>query len=230
MQKSALAKAAGDDWSVRVVLSDEFGKQDSWNFIASGKPLDVEEPPAGMGDHVNLSIVEGGKFLAKSAKAPADEYVWNMEASASDYRDGFLKFEGVSALAAKGLRLFVTVDGKTTEVAEGKSVKVLLKDSSVPVTVRVARSGTVAAKASIGDLRMVQRAGLVDVGFEVPATMAGASVQVDIVSLDGKVVDRSKFRATAGTNLATFATPHRGLYYVRVRAGSLAAIKKTLIK
>lgn len=230
MQKSALAKAAGDDWSVRVVLSDEFGKQDSWNFIASGKPLDVEEPPAGMGDHVNLSIVEGGKFLAKSAKAPADEYVWNMEASASDYRDGFLKFEGVSALAAKGLRLFVTVDGKTTEVAEGKSVKVLLKDSSVPVTVRVARSGTVVAKASIGDLRMVQRSGLVDVGFEVPATMAGASVQVDIVSLDGKVVNRSKFKATAGTNLATFATPHRGLYYVRVRAGSLAAIKKTLIK
>ena len=231
MQKAALAKAAGDDWSVRVVLSDEFGKQDSWNFIASGKPLDVEEPPAGMGDHVNLSIVEGGKFLAKSAKAPADEYVWNMEVSASDYRDGFLKFEGVSALAAKGLRLFVTVDGKTTEVAEGKSVKVLLKQSSTPVTVRVARSGAaVAAKASLGELRMVQRTGFVDVGFEVPADMAGASVQVDIVSLDGKVVDRSKFTASAGTNLATLAAPHRGLYYVRVRAGSLAAIKKTMIK
>lgn len=231
MQKAALAKAAGDDWSVRVVLSDEFGKQDSWNFIASGKPLDVEEPPAGMGDHVNLSIVEGGKFLAKSAKAPADEYVWNMEVSASDYRDGFLKFEGVSVLAAKGLRLFVTVDGKTTEVAEGKSVKVLLKQSSTPVTVRVARSGAaVAAKASLGELRMVQRTGFVDVGFEVPADMAGASVQVDIVSLDGKVVDRSKFTASAGTNLATLAAPHRGLYYVRVRAGSLAAIKKTMIK
>lgn len=231
MQKAALAKAAGDDWSVRVVLSDEFGKQDSWNFIASGKPLDVEEPPAGMGDHVNLSIVEGGKFLAKSAKAPADEYVWNMEVSASDYRDGFLKFEGVSALAAKGLRLFVTVAGKTTEVAEGKSVKVLLKQSSTPVTVRVARSGAaVAAKASLGELRMVQRTGFVDVGFEVPADMAGASVQVDIVSLDGKVVDRSKFTASAGTNLATLAAPHRGLYYVRVRAGSLAAIKKTMIK
>lgn len=231
MQKAALAKAAGDDWSVRVVLSDEFGKQDSWNFIASGKPLDVEEPPAGMGDHVNLSIVEGGKFLAKSAKAPADEYVWNMEVSASDYRDGFLKFEGVSALAAKGLRLFVIVDGKTTEVAEGKSVKVLLKQSSTPVTVRVARSGAaVAAKASLGELRMVQRTGFVDVGFEVPADMAGASVQVDIVSLDGKVVDRSKFTASAGTNLATLAAPHRGLYYVRVRAGSLAAIKKTMIK
>ena len=231
MQKAALAKAAGDDWSVRVVLSDEFGKQDSWNFIASGKPLDVEEPPAGMGDHVNLSIVEGGKFLAKSAKAPADEYVWNMEVSASDYRDGFLKFEGVSALAAKGLRLFVTVDGKTTEVAEGKSVKVLLKQSSTPVTVRVARSGAaVAAKASLGELRMLQRTGFVDVGFEVPADMAGASVQVDIVSLDGKVVDRSKFTASAGTNLATLAAPHRGFYYVRVRAGSLAAIKKTMIK
>lgn len=231
MQKAALAKVAGDDWSVRVVLSDEFGKQDSWNFIASGKPLDVEEPPAGMGDHVNLSIVEGGKFLAKSAKAPADEYVWNMEVSASDYRDGFLKFEGVSALAAKGLRLFVTVDGKTTEVAEGKSVKVLLKQSSTPVTVRVARSGAaVAAKASLGELRMLQRTGFVDVGFEVPADMAGASVQVDIVSLDGKVVDRSKFTASAGTNLATLAAPHRGLYYVRVRAGSLAAIKKTMIK
>ena len=129
------------------------------------------------------------------------------------------------------MKLFVTVDGKTTEVSEGKSVKVLLKQSATPVTVRVARSGAVvAAKASLGELRMVQRPGLVDVGFDVPADMAGANVQVDIVSLDGKVVDRSKFTATAGANLATLKSPHRGLYYVRVRAGNLTAIKKTLVK
>ena len=49
-------------------------------------------------------------------------------------------------------------------------------------------------------------------------------------SLDGKVVDRSRFTATAGANLATLTSPHRGLYYVRVRAGNLTAIKKTLVK
>ena len=229
--KKVLAKAGSDEWSVRVKLSDEFGKQDSWNFIAAGTSGDLEEPPTGMGDHVSLAIVNNGKFLAKSTKAVADEYVWQMEASASDYRDGFLSFEGLGALAAKGLKLFVTVDGKTTEVSEGKSVKVLLKQSATPVTVRVARSGAVvAAKASLGELRMVQRPGLVDVGFDVPADMAGANVQVDIVSLGGKVVDRSKFTATAGANLATLKSPHRGLYYVRVRAGNLTAIKKTLIK
>ena len=229
--KKVLAKAGSDEWNVRVKLSDEFGKQDSWNFIAAGTSGNMDEPPSGMGDHVNLSIVENGKFLAKSTKAVADEYVWQMEASASDYRDGFLTFEGVDALAAKGLKLFVTVDGKTTEVSEGKSVKVLLKQSATPVTVRVARSGVVvAAKASLGELRMVQRPGLVDVGFDVPADMAGANVQVDIVSLDGKVVDRSRFTATAGANLATLTSPHRGLYYVRVRAGNLTAIKKTLVK
>ena len=229
--KKVLAKAGSDEWNVRVKLSDEFGKQDSWNFIAAGTSGNMDEPPSGMGDHVNLSIVENGKFLAKSTKAVADEYVWQMEVSASDYRDGFLSFEGVDALAAKGLKLFVTVDGKTTEVSEGKSVKVLLKQSAIPVTVRVARSGAVvAAKASLGELRMVQRPGLVDVGFDVPADMAGANVQVDIVSLDGKVVDRSKFTATAGANLATLKSPHRGLYYVRVRAGNLTAIKKTLVK
>ena len=229
--KKVLAKAGSDEWNVRVKLSDEFGKQDSWNFIAAGTSGNMDEPPSGMGDHVNLSIVENGKFLAKSTKAVADEYVWQMEASASDYRDGFLTFEGVDALAAKGLKLIVTVDGKTTEVSEGKSVKVLLKQSATPVTVRVARSGAVvAAKASLGELRMVQRPGLVDVGFDVPADMAGANVQVDIVSLDGKVVDRSKFTATAGSNLATLKSPHRGLYYVRVRAGNLTAIKKTLVK
>ena len=228
--KKVLAKAGTDEWSVRVKLSDEFGKQDTWNFIAAGTSGNLDEPPTGMGDHVSLAIVDNGKFLAKSTKAVADEYVWQMEASASDYRDGFLTFEGVNALAAKGLKLFVTVDGKTTEVSEGKSVKVLLKDSATPVTVRVARSGVVAAKATLGELRMVQRPGLVDVGFDVPANLAGANVQVDIVSLDGKVVDRSRFTATAGANLATLTSPHRGLYYVRVRAGNLTAIKKTLVK
>ena len=228
--KKVLAKAGTDEWSVRVKLSDEFGKQDSWNFIAAGTSGNLDEPPTGMGDHVSLAIVDNGKFLAKSTKAVADEYVWQMEASASDYRDGFLTFEGIDALAAKGLKLFVTVEGKTTEVAAGKSVKVLLKESATPVTVRVARSGVVAAKATLGELRMVQRPGLVDVGFDVPANLAGANVQVDIVSLDGKVVDRSRFTATAGANLATLTSPHRGLYYVRVRAGNLTAIKKTLVK
>ena len=228
---SALAKSAGEDWSVRVILADEFGKQDGWNFISVGKAANMEEPPAGMGDHVNLSIVDNGKYLAKSVKPIADEYVWQMEVSASDYRDGFLTFEGVGALAAKGLKMFVTVNGKTTEVSEGQPVKVLLKDSSTPVTVRVARSGVAVAKAaSLGELRTVQRAGLVDIGFDVPANMAGANVQVDIVSLDGKVVNRSRFTANAGSNIATLSSPHRGLYYVRVRAGNLTAIKKTMVR
>ena len=231
LAKSALTKSAGEDWSVRVILADEFGKQDSWNFISVGKAANMEEPPAGMGDHVNLSIVENGKYLAKSVKPAADENVWQMEVSASDYRDGFLTFEGVGALTAKGLKMFVTVNGKTTEVSEGKSVKVLLKDSSTPVTVRVARSGMAVAKAaSLGELRTVQRVGFVDVGFDMPANMAGANVQVDIVSLDGKVVNRSRFTATAGSNIATLSSPHRGLYYVRVRAGNLTAIKKTMLK
>jgi hypothetical protein len=76
----------------------------------------------------------------------------------------------------------------------------------------------------------VQRAGFVDVGFDVPANMAGANVQVDIVSLNGKVVNRSRFTANAGSNIATLSSPHRGLYYVRVRAGNLTAIKKTMVR
>ena len=228
-QKAALAKAS-DDWSVRVVLADEFGKQDSWNFIASGNSSDVEEPPAGMGDHVNLSIVEGGKFLAKSAKPVADEYVWNMEVSASDYRDGFLTFEGVSALAAKGLRMFVTVDGKTSEVAEGKPVKVLLKESAVPVTVRVARGEVSVAQNGLRGLRMERVGGAVEVCFEASADYAGAKARVDLVTLSGKVVATSKFVAGSGENRASLEAPQSGVYYIRAQVGSQMVAKRALIR
>ena len=69
-----LAKASGESgWTLQLVLSDSKGKMDSWNVLGAGKAAwDSEEPPAGMGDRVNLSILNGGKRLAKSVRAETE--------------------------------------------------------------------------------------------------------------------------------------------------------------
>ncbi len=122
-KKGVLAKAAGaDGWALQVELSDASGKMDSWNMLGAGKAAwDSEEPPAGMGNRVNLSIVDAGRRLAKSVKVLGeDAYEWNVELSATSARAGYLKFAGIDGILASGLRVFVTVDGVTTEMHDGE--------------------------------------------------------------------------------------------------------------
>ena len=145
-EKKALSKSAdSENWNLRVVLSDNNGKRDSWNELAAGKSASsLGEPPAGMGDRVNLSILDGKKHLVRSVKKNADDLEWNLEVSATTTRDGHLSFEGLESVWAKGLRVYAMVDNETVEVVKDRPVDLKLSSKAKNVSVRVSKSAVVA--------------------------------------------------------------------------------------
>ena len=232
LSKRILAKATNNkNWTLQAVLTDAKGKKDSWNiFGASTRPFVTDEPPAGMGDRVNLSIVEGKRALAKSVKAPADELEWNVELSASSDRVGELSFKGVASLNEVGLKVFVTVDGKTTEMREDEPLRVSLTSLAKKATVRVAPGAKVVASFSIDALRYVKSGTSVGVTFEASEGLAGSRTVVDILGMDGHVVSSRSATTLAGVNQLVLDAPKPGLYMLRVRAGSQMKAGRIMVK
>ena len=231
LTKKALAKAASrDNWTLQAVLSDTKGHRDSWNVIGVGAAAEQPEPPEGMGDHVNLSLLEGKRALAKSIRS-ADEasYEWNMALSATGDRVGYLKFEGVKALNEMGLKVFVTVNGKTTEVVAGDSLKVMLKAAGATATVRVAPMDARALASKVENLRFEQASGRLQVGFDVSEGLAGANYMVQLVGLNGKIAASYGSKAFFGHNTVALNVPKSGIYLLRVRVGSEQATRKVAI-
>ena len=235
LQKShALAKASGvDDWAVQVSLADANGKADMWNVLGvAAKSRRIEEPPAGMGDYVNLSILEGKTRLAKSVQTANAEnaYEWRVELSASRDRRGYLQFKGVESLAQYGLHLYVTVDGETTEITDGEKFAVPLTTSAKIAEVRIAKAAKKVVTYTLQGLRVSQNAGALQVAFDASAGLAGASSRIDIVDVKGKVAATARFNAVDGRNAVELAKPRAGLYVVRVAAGSQVAVQKVLVR
>jgi hypothetical protein len=214
-----------------MVLSDAKGHRDSWNMLgASRRPFASDEPPEGMGDHVKLSVLDGNRMLAKSVKAPADEYEWKIALNASSERYGELRLEGISDLNAYGLKVFVTVDGKTTEMHDGVPLRVLLRSNATVATVRVGTTSKVAVMASLNSLRALQSGHSLNVSFDASEGLAGSRSIVEIVNMQGKVVARKSAGTVSGVNAFVFDTPKPGLYMLRVRAGNQMQAARILVK
>lgn len=230
-KRRALAKANSKfDWAIRAILQDEKGRTDGWNVLGVGDMAQVEEPPESMADHVNLSIVEGRKHLAKSMKQVSEDgYTWNLEVSATSNRRGFLGFEGMDRLAALGYRLFVTVDERTVEMTDGQELPVALKSLSKSVKVQVVKSEAQLA-TSVSGLKMVQQGSMVNVSFNVPAELSGSRFVAEVAGLDGKKMNSSSGKAISGRNEVHMNIPKSGLYFVRVRVASQQASGKFLAK
>ena len=232
MQKAVLAKAADkNNWIIQAELSDGNGKVDVWNVLGAGeKPVSGLEPPEGMGDHVNLSIIDGKKMLAKSVREAAPEMEWTVALSASTNRTGYLSFAGVDALRKFGLKVFVTVDGKTTEMHEGESLKVSLTKSAKQATVRVAESAKKTLAYTLGRLHSVQRNGMLQVSLDIGNGLAGTRLNLDLVDMQGHLVRTVSARATEGLNTVQMALPRSGVYVLRARVGGQAKTGKVLVK
>ena len=232
-KKAPLLKSAtSDNWNLRVVLTDKKGKRDYWNELAAGSVASSKaEPPAGMGDRVNLSIVEGKQRLAKSVKKNSDELEWNLEASATTSRDGQLNFEGLESVWAKGLHVYATVGGETVEVVKDRPVNVKLSSKAKNVTVRVAKSATPVnvAKNLISGFRVNQMSDALNVGFDAVSKLAGAKVKVSIVGVDGRVVATSGAVAKEGSNAISMKKPKQGVYFVRLKVGSQVATTRLMV-
>lgn len=227
-----LVKAnSANEWRIQAVLSDAKGHKDSWNMLgASSRPFSAEEPPEGMGDHVTLSVLDGNRRLAKSVKAPADEQEWTISLSANSERYGDLNFKGIDDLNALGLKVFVTVDGKTTEMHEGENLKVALRSSATKATVRVAKNAKVVADLRIDGLRSMQAGNSLNVSFVASDDLAGTRTIVEVLNMDGKVVSSRSATTLAGTNALALDAPRGGMYMLRVRAGSQMKAGRILVK
>lgn len=229
-----LAKAAiKDRWTLQAVLTDRKGKRDSWNlFGVSEQPFDAEEPPASMGDHVNLSIVDGKRALAKSFKTASDEMEWTIALSASTNRQGFLSFAGIDGVNANGYSVYVTVDGVTTEMLENSPLQVSLKSSKKTATVRVSKGAPVVASknALIKGLRSTMLGSQLHVSFDASEGLAGERSKVEILDVKGNVVATASARTVFGTNDMTMKLPKMGVYILRVRVGSQQLSSRILVK
>ncbi len=231
-KKSLNKNAAPDDWNLRVVLADNNGKRDSWNELAAGKTAStLGEPPAGMGDRVNLSIVDGKKRLVKSVKKNADDLEWDLEVSATTMRDGHLSFEGLESVWAKGLRVYATVDNETVEVAKDRPLDVTLSSKAKNISVRVTKSAVVSgvSKNLLKGLRVNQTPNVLNVGFDAATKLTGAKVKVSVVGIDGRIVATGKSTANAGTNAIAMKKPKQGVYFVKVKVGSLSAVTRIMV-
>lgn len=220
-------------FELRAVLADSKGRVDRWNTIGVGdQALMAEEPPQGMGDFVNLSVVEGKKALATSLKKRSDagSYEWNMELKAADIRMGYLSFEGVDELKAKGLSLYVTVDGETTEVQEGKAMNVALGKDVKKANVYVAASPRKVASATLQGLKAVQVGRMLQVNFMADASLAGGMTRVELVSLQGRVMAAASAKTLAGANTLNLEIPKSGVYMLRVKAGNRTAAGRIAVK
>jgi hypothetical protein len=230
LQKAALAKATRESWTLQAVLEDTKGHSDSWNVLGVGEANERLEPPAGMGDFVNLSVVEGKKALLKSIKSAEDDrYEWNLALSATTDRVGYLKFEGVKALNEMGLKVYVTIDGKTTEMGAGDSLKVLLKAAGSTATVQVTSSAVTTVASKIENLRFERVPGALQVGFDVSSDLAGAGYRVQLVDFKGRVAATYSAKSTAGHNTLALTAPKPGLYLLRVTLGRHHAVRKVAI-
>ena len=230
LEKRVLAKAESrSNWTLQAVLSDTKGHRDSWNVIGAGAAAEQPEPPEGMGDHVNLSLLEGKRALAKSIRSADERYEWKMALSATGDRAGYLRFEGVKALNEMGLKVFVTVDGKTTEVVAGDSLKVMLKAAGATATVRVAPMDARALASKVENLRFEYVPGALQVGFDVSEGLAGANYMVQLVGVSGKVAASARGKSVAGRNALALTAPKPGLYLLRVTVAGNRAIRKVAV-
>lgn len=232
-KRRALAKAAHrEDWSIRPVLTDFKGHADGWNLLGVGSESLSDDPPSGMGDRVNFAIKSGKRYLAKlMKKAQAEgEYSWDVALSATTDRFGYLKFEGLDRVADFGFHLYVTIDGKTSEVLPGDSLRVALKSSETNATVRITNRKLELVESFVGGLHMNMAGGMMKVGFKVDESLAGAPLQVDVLDMDGKVMATYSAKAVAGANTASLIAPKTGLYMLRVRVASHQTAGKVVVK
>lgn len=236
LRSRALAKkSVSESWKFRMVLSDGKGKKDSWNILGAGSDEEISyEPPEAMGNHVNLSIVQGRNYLARSilpeTGANGSAYEWTLEMDASSARNGFITVEDADALRLNGLRIFVTVDGKTSELKAGDSLKVKLTTAPKKVLVRVAGEAKKSVSYAFDNLRVRGASGYLTVEFDAGNGLAGNDSRLELLDMTGRKVKSVNFGAKTGLNAQKLENLTPGLYIVRVKVGRSQLLSKVAIK
>lgn len=233
-EREVLAKSAeSEDWNLRVVLADDNGKRDSWNELVAGKiAKSFSEPPAGMGDRVNLSIVEGKQRLSKSVKKNSDDLEWNLEASATGSRKGHLSFVGLENVWAKGMRVYATTNDETVEVVNDRPLDLQLSAKAKNISIRVTKKAVPisVSKNLLKGFRVHQMSNGLNVSFDATSSLDGADAKISIVGIDGRVVATSKSIVKDGSNVVLMKKPKSGVYFVRLKVGSQSVSMRFMVR
>ena len=233
-EHEVLSKSAeSEDWNLRVVLADDRGKRDSWNELAIGrKESSLSEPPAGMGDRVNLSIVEGKQRLSKSVKKNSDDLEWNLEASATGSRKGHLSFVGLENVWAKGMRVYATTNDETVEVVNDRPLDLQLSAKAKNISIRVTKKAVPisVSKNLLKGFRVHQMSNGLNVSFDATSSLDGADAKISIVGIDGRVVATSKSIVKDGSNVVLMKKPKSGVYFVRLKVGSQSVSMRFMVR
>ena len=231
LAKVSALKKSSDGWTIRAILSDGNGKKDSWNlFGTSSEVSKSDEPPSGMGDYVSLSIVEEGRALARSFRPAAEEMEWTLQLSASSERTAYLKLEGLAEAKATGNKVFVTVDGKTVEAKEGKTIAVKVGSLKKTAVVRVAPHAKPEVEYALKDVRFYRSGSAVNVQFVATNGLAGRNAKVELLDISGKVIASLSAVSVDGKNSVNFPAPEGGLYILRIRSGSQNFAQKVVLR
>lgn len=228
LEKRAFAKSSG--WSMTLSLTDHRGQTDSWNVVGTNN-VEVlsDEPPTNMGNHVGLAIMESGRALAKSLKLESQKMEWDVSLEASTIRNGWLKLSGIDQVNALGKKVLVTIDGETTEMKPGDSVRVILAPTAKLAKLTVVNNSKPAVQ-NLGKILVARSEGLINVRFNVAGNLVGCDAQVDLVTVSGKKIGSTHLVTSAGSNSIDMDVPDRGMYMLRVQVGSQVYGQKVLIK
>ena len=231
LAKVSALKKSSDGWTIRAILTDDYGKKDSWNlFGTSSEVSKSDEPPSGMGDHVSLSIVEEGRALARSFRPAAEEMEWTLQLSASSERTAYLKLEGLAEAKSTGNKVFVTVDGKTVEAKDGKAIAVKVGSLKKTAVVRVAPQAKPEVEYAFKDVRFYRSGSAVNVQFVATNGLAGRNAKVELLDISGKVIASLSAVSVDGKNSVKFPAPEGGLYILRIRSGSQNFAQKVVLR
>ena len=231
LAKVSALKKSSDGWTIRAILTDDYGKKDSWNLFGTNSEVSKsDEPPSGMGDHVSLSIVEEGRALARSFRPAAEEMEWTLQLSASSERTAYLKLEGLAEAKSTGNKVFVTVDGKTVEAKEGKTIPVKVGPLKKTAVVRVAPQAKPEVEYAFKDVRFYRSGSAVNVQFVATNGLAGRNAKVELLDISGKVIASLSAVSVDGKNSVKFPAPEGGLYILRIRSGSQNYAQKVVLR
>ena len=77
---------------------------------------------------------------------------------------------------------------------------------------------------------MNQTPNVLNVGFDAASKLAGAKVKISVVGIDGRIVATGKSTVNAGTNAISMKKPKQGVYFVKVKVGSLSAVTRVMVR
>ena len=86
------------------------------------------------------------------------------------------------------------------------------------------------AKNLLKGLHVGQMSNVLNVGFDAASKLAGANVKVSVVGIDGRIVATDRAIAREGSNAISMKKPKQGVYFVRVKVGSLSAVTRVMVR